>query len=250
MLVVLLCWRKKTTWSSAVKEIYTRTTQNHRHWFDPLYLRLMALLWESLEKKKKESYMKFILLRGKNLTEKTDHATLQCTHEVFGCFFSLKQTIYRTPQKWDLACNTVCSLTEALQFHLCSILTKKNPTKKHLIFSWIGLIMAFLPSILSFFLKRRSRVKRKQVLCWWNCHVSPGHHGPLPAMQLDTHPWHISCHQNAVCHLVLGMHMCGEQRGLNCAAGWNHTTTPCPSSAIPSGKGGNDRHCTLATRDS
>lgn len=110
---------------------------------------------------------------------------------------------------------------------------------------------------LSFFLKRRSYMKMKQVLCCWNCHASllplplpPGHHDPLPATQLDTHPSHTSCHQNAVCHLVLGMHMCGEQCGLDCAASWNHTTRPCPSSAIPSGKGGNERHCMLATRDS
>lgn len=71
--------------------------------------------------------MKFTLLWGKNLTEKTDYATLQRTHEVSGWFLS--QVIYRTQQKWDLACNTVCSLTAALQFQLGSILTKKTPTK-------------------------------------------------------------------------------------------------------------------------
>lgn len=98
------------------------------------------------------------------------------------------------------------------------------------------------------FLKRGSYVKIEQVLCWWNCHVSllllplsPEHHGPLPAMQLDmhsSHNWHeASCEQNAVCHHVSGMHMCGEQRGLDCAACLNHTMRTCPSSVIPSGIG-------------
>lgn len=74
-----LLQEKTPTWSSAVKEIYTRTIQNHRHWSTLPETYGIAL---GTIKGKKKSYMKFTLLRAKDLIEKTDYAPLQHMHEL------------------------------------------------------------------------------------------------------------------------------------------------------------------------
>lgn len=143
---------KKTTQSSAVKKIYTGTIQLHRYRFDPLYLRLMALLWEPLKKKTKVIIDEVYVVE--NLTEKTNYATLQHVHELY--FFPLK---HRT-QKSNLAYSIDCSSTAAL--HLQHSVQEK-PCQKHLTFVWIGLTKTFLPS--TFFPSISREVKRKQVFC-------------------------------------------------------------------------------------
>lgn len=127
MVVVLLCCRAQTTWSSAVTKIYTRTIQTHEHRFDPLYLRFMALLWESLKNKQKKKTniheVSSVKSQETHMENRWCHLT---THARTIFFFFHWNTIYRIWQKSDLACNMVCSSIVALQFQVGSMLSKKT----------------------------------------------------------------------------------------------------------------------------
>lgn len=59
------------------------------------------------------------------------------------------QTIYRTQETSDLACNIICSSTVSTAISAWRHVVQANPCQKHLIFRWIGLTMTLLSSTLT-----------------------------------------------------------------------------------------------------
>lgn len=127
---------------------------------------------------------------------------------------------------------------------------QEKPYQKHLIFSWIWLIMAFLPSILSHPFSRELIYENEAgfVLVELSCFTRT--------------PWSSACHvagHTAKTHLVspkCSLSPCfGHAHvwwtmwtGLCCKSKSHNETLP--QLCHPQWKGGNDRYCILATRDS
>lgn len=83
----VVCWwlfsaaGKNITVKCCKENIHKRAIQNHRYWFDSLYLRLMALLWEPLKKKKKITREVYSIKSQE--PQRTQIMTLQHVHYLF-----------------------------------------------------------------------------------------------------------------------------------------------------------------------
>lgn len=133
--------------------------------------------------------------------------------------------------KSDLARNTACSSTAALQFQPGSTLSKTTPARS-LYLSRISLTMTFLPLAISPSFSRWAHMLKggkfstggiTMVYCCFSyftrmpqtsaCYRG----GDISIIQLVR----ASCNQNAVCHHIFCMHMWGGQCGLDCTTHLN-----------------------------